>query len=186
MLAAFYNAGHIAGASCIYLKGKEGTIFYSGDFSVFSQKSIEGAKIPKLRPDIGIFESTYGDMLHSNREIEEERLIDIVNQCVNENGKMIIPAFALGRAQEVILILKKAMNNKKLKKVNVYVDGMIKDINRMYKRNPLYLKNSLGKKILRGIEPFYDDNIKPITNKEERENVLIVKKAVLLFLVLEC
>ena len=42
---------------------------------VFSQKSIEGAKIPRLRPDIGIFEATYGNKLHSNREIEEERLI---------------------------------------------------------------------------------------------------------------
>ncbi|KYH30565.1 ribonuclease [Clostridium tepidiprofundi DSM 19306] len=173
----FYNAGHIAGASCIYLKGKECAVFYSGDFSVFSQKSIEGAKIPRLRPDIGIFEATYGDKLHSNREIEEERLIDIVNRCISENGHMLIPAFALGRAQEVILILKKAMNTKKIKKVNIYVDGMIKDINRMYKRNPLYLKNVIGKKILRGIEPFYDDNIKPIQNKEQRESIFKSKES---------
>ncbi|HEY5562952.1 MAG TPA: MBL fold metallo-hydrolase RNA specificity domain-containing protein [Clostridiaceae bacterium] len=168
----FYNAGHIAGASCVYLQGGEGSLFYSGDFSLFSQKSVEGAKIPRLRPDIGIFECTYADKLHSNREIEEERLTDIVNDCINNNGKMIIPAFALGRAQEVILILKKAMNSKKLKKVNIYVDGMIKDINRVYKFNPLYLKNTLGKKILKGIEPFYDDNIIQIKDREQRETLL--------------
>ena len=168
----FYNAGHIAGASCLYLQGCEGSLFYSGDFSLFSQKSVEGAKIPRLRPDIGIFESTYADKLHSNREIEENRLIDIVNDCINTNGKMIIPAFALGRAQEVILILKKAMNSKKLKKVNIYIDGMVKDINRVYKFNPLYLKNTLGKKVLKGLEPFYDDNIIQVKNKEQRETLL--------------
>ena len=173
----FYNAGHIAGASCIYLQGGEGSLFYSGDFSLFSQKSVEGAKIPRLRPDVGIFESTYADKLHSNREIEEERLIDIVKDCINNSGKMIIPAFALGRAQEVILILKKAINSKKLKKVNIYIDGMVKDINRVYKLNPLYLKNTLGKKILRGVEPFYDDNIIPIKNKEQREALFDLKES---------
>lgn len=173
----FYNAGHIAGASCVYLQGSEGSLFYSGDFSLFSQKSVEGAKIPRLRPDVGIFECTYADKLHSNREIEEERLIDIVNDCIMNNGKMIIPAFALGRAQEVILILKKAINSKKLKKVNIYIDGMVKDINRVYKFNPLYLKNTLGKKILRGIEPFYDDNIIQIKNKEQRETLLDAKES---------
>ncbi|MFD3156044.1 MBL fold metallo-hydrolase [Haloimpatiens sp. FM7330] len=171
MSICFYNAGHIAGASCIYLKSREGAFFYSGDFSVFSQKTVEGAKIPKLRPDVGVFECTYGDKLHSNREIEEKKLIDLVKECINNNGKMLIPAFALGRAQEIILILKKAMNKGEIKKINVFVDGMVKQINRVYKFNPLYLRNSLGKKILRGIEPFYDDNIKPIENKEQREKV---------------
>lgn len=67
---------------------------------------------------------------------------------------MLIPAFALGRSQEVLLTIKKALNKNILKDIKVYVDGMIRDINRTYKLNPLYLKNSLGKKILRGIEPF--------------------------------
>lgn len=168
----FYQAGHIAGASCVYLSTNEGSVFYSGDFSIFSQRTVDGAKIPKLRPDIAIFESTYGDKLHSNREVEEERLINIVRECIDNNGKMIIPAFALGRAQEVLLILKKALNNKKINGVKVYVDGMVKEINRVYKYNPLYLKSSLGKKILRGIEPFYDDNIQPVMTKEDREKIL--------------
>lgn len=172
----FYPAGHIAGASCMYITAKEGNFFYSGDFSIFPQKSIDGAKIPKLRPDTAVFESTYGDKLHSNRDLEEDRLIDIVKKCIDENGKMLIPAFALGRSQEVLLILKKAMNNGKLKKVNIYVDGMIKEINRTYIFNPLYLKSALGKKILRGIEPFYDDNIKAVLDNKERESILESKE----------
>ncbi|MDS0525933.1 MBL fold metallo-hydrolase [Clostridium sp. SHJSY1] len=174
---AFYSAGHIAGASCVNIISEEGSLFYSGDFSIFAQNSIEGAKIPKLRPDVAIFESTYGDKLHSNRQVEEERLIELVEKCIEDKGKMLIPAFALGRSQEIILILKKAMNKGRIKKVNVYIDGMIKDINRVYKLNPLYLKSSLGKKVLRGVEPFYDEHIKAITQNEEREEILKSKEA---------
>ncbi|OPJ65079.1 MBL fold metallo-hydrolase [Clostridium oryzae] len=172
-----YNSGHIAGGSCIYLIGKEGSFFYSGDFSLFLQNTVGGAKIPKLRPDAAIFESTYGDKLHSNRQIEEDRLLELARTCIENNGKMLIPAFALGRAQEILLILKKAMNNNKLKKVNVYVDGMIKNINRVYKQNPLYLKSSLGKKILRGIEPFYNENIIAVSNNEDREKIIGSKES---------
>lgn len=176
MYVTFYNAGHIAGASCVYLQSSEGAIFYSGDFSVFSQRTVEGAKLPKLRPDVAIVEATYGDRLHSNREIEERALIDAVNECIENNGKMIMPAFALGRAQEVILILKGAMNKGSLKKVKVYVDGMVRDINRVYKNNPLYLKNSLGKRILKGINPFYDENIIEVKTTDNREDILSQKE----------
>ena len=172
MYLTFYNAGHIAGASCVYIQSKEGALFYSGDFSVFSQKTVEGAKIPKLRPDVAIVESTYGDRLHSNREIEEKLLVNTVNECIEKQGKMIIPAFALGRAQEVILILKNAMNKGSMKKVKIYVDGMVRDINRTYKNNPLYLRNSLGKKILKGNSPFYNDNIIEVKNTDNREEIL--------------
>lgn len=168
----FYNAGHIAGAACAYIEGNEGAFFYSGDFSIFPQRTVEGAKLPKLRPDAAIFEATYGDRLHSNREAEEEKLIELAEECVRKKGKMLIPAFALGRAQEVLLILKKAINKKKLKEINIYVDGMVRNINSVYEFNPLFLKGSLGKKILKGGKPFYDDHIRPIETKEQREQIL--------------
>ena len=173
-----YNAGHIAGASFCYLQGKEGNVFYSGDFSVFSQRTIEGAKLPKLRPDVAIVEATYGDRLHTNREIEEKALIDLINEAIDQNGKVLIPAFALGRAQEVLLILKGAMNKGSLKKVKVYVDGMVRDVNRAYLQNPLYLKQSLAKKILKGIEPFYDENIIEVKPAMKREELIDEKKPV--------
>lgn len=176
----FYNAGHIAGAACVYIQGTEGAVFYSGDFSVFSQKTVEGAKLPKLRPDAAIFESTYGDKLHSNRDNEEERLIELVEECIKKKGKMLIPAFALGRAQEVLLILKRAINKGKLKDVEIYCDGMIRNINTVYKLNPLYLRGSLGKKILKGSEPFYDDNVKAVGTKEERDKILESDKPVII------
>lgn len=167
-----YPAGHIAGASCIYIQTKEGTLFYSGDFSTFPQKTIEGIRIPRLRPDVAILESTYGDKLHSNRQVEEMGLINLVKECIENKGKMLIPAFALGRAQEVLLILKSAMNKKILPEIPVYVDGMVRDINIAYLRNPLYLKNTLAKRIFKGIEPFYDEHIIAVKPMDKREDLV--------------
>ena len=80
----FYPAGHIAGAACIYLTTEEGSLFYSGDFSAFSQRTIEGISIPKLRPDIAILETTYGNRLHANRQLEEKRLVELLGECIRE------------------------------------------------------------------------------------------------------
>lgn len=166
-----YNAGHIAGAALIYVQGDEGTILYTGDISGVDQQTVTGASVPRLRPDVIILESTYGDKLHSNRQIEEDRLIEKVREVIECGGKILIPAFALGRAQEIILILKKAINKNLLPKFNIYVDGMVKDINRIYNLNPNYLKRSLAQKIFKGNDIFYDDKVTAVENKEMREEI---------------
>ena len=148
----FYPAGHIAGAACVYLVTDDGSLFYSGDFSQFSQRTIEGIRIPKLRPDVSIVETTYGNRLHANRLAEEKRLVELVKECILEKKKILIPAFALGRAQEV--------------------DGMVRDINTMYTRNPTYLKNTLGKRILKGNEPFYTKQIQAVAPMQKRDELL--------------
>lgn len=167
-----YSAGHIAGAACIFLESKEGSLFYTGDFSGFSQNTIEGIRVPKLRPDIVITEATYGDKLHANRQAEEKALIEVVKECINKNGKMVIPAFALGRAQEVLLILKRAMNKGELPKAKIYVDGMVRDMNVVYGRHPWYLKNMLAKRIMKGNDIFYSDEICPVGIQDDRIELL--------------
>ncbi|MDE6619886.1 MAG: MBL fold metallo-hydrolase, partial [Lachnospiraceae bacterium] len=172
-----YPAGHIAGAACVYLATEEGTLFYSGDFAAFSQRTIEGIHIPKLRPDAAIVETTYGSRLHANRQVEEKRLVDLVRECVEKGQKILIPAFALGRSQEVLLILRAAVQNGEMPAVPVYVDGMVRDINIVYTRNPTFLKNALGKRILRGGEPFYTKEIQPVAPLQSREELLERKGA---------
>lgn len=167
-----YPAGHIAGAACVCLATEEGTLFYSGDFAAFSQRTIEGIHIPKLRPDVAIVETTYGNRLHANRQVEERRLVDLVRECVEKGQKVLIPAFALGRSQEVLLILRAAFQNGEIPAVPVYVDGMVRDINIVYTRNPTFLKNALGKRILRGGEPFYTKEIQPVAPNQRREELL--------------
>lgn len=173
----FYPAGHIAGAACTYLSTEEGTLFYSGDFAAFSQRTIEGIHIPKLRPDVAIVETTYGNRLHANRQVEERRLVELVRECAEKGQKVLIPAFALGRSQEVLLILRAAIQNGEIPAVPVYVDGMVRDINTVYTRNPTFLKSALGKRILRGSEPFYTKEIQPVAPMGNRQEILEQKGA---------
>ena len=168
----FYPAGHIAGAACIDLKTPEGNVFYSGDVSSFRQQTIEGMRIPRLRPDVGLFESTYGNRLHANRDVEEQKLVDTVRECVQQGYKVLIPAFALGRAQEVLLILQRAMKRKELGEVPVYVDGMIRDITNCYLQHPNSLRSSVARKIQKGQNPFYSDCIQPVPVNTNREELL--------------
>lgn len=175
-ILTFYPAGHIAGAACVFLSTEEGSLFYSGDFSSFSQRTIEGIRIPKLRPDVAIVETTYGNRLHANRQVEEKRLAELAGECIRQGKKILIPAFALGRAQEVLLILRSAIQNGEIPPVPVYIDGMVRDINIMYTRNPTYLKNALGKRILKGNEPFYTKEIQPVAATQKREDLLNMKE----------
>ena len=175
MQMTLYPAGHIAGAACINLETPEGTILYTGDVSVQLQRSIEGLRIPKLRPDVMIMESTYGNRLHANRQAEEIRLIHMLGDFIQEGKKVLIPAFALGRSQEVLLILRSAMQKKELPKVPVYVDGMVRDINRAYKQFPTYLHASLARRIMHGNEPFYSDEIVAVDRLQDRNELLSAK-----------
>ena len=167
-----YPAGHIAGAACIFLETKEGSVFYSGDFSGFAQNTIEGIRVPRLRPDVAIVESTYGDRLHSNRQVEENQLIELVQECIACKGKMVIPAFALGRAQEVLLILRRALQKGEIAGIKIYVDGMIRDMNVAYQRNPWFLKNALAKRIDKGNDIFYSDVIQEVPRQADRASLL--------------
>ncbi len=180
MKLTFYPAGHIAGAACAYLVTDEGTLFYSGDFAGFSQRTIEGIHIPKLRPDVAIVETTYGNRLHANRQVEERRLVECVRECVKNGQKVLIPAFALGRSQEVLLLLRAAIQNEEIPAIPIYVDGMVRDINIVYTRNPIFLKNALGKRIMRGGEPFYTKEILPVAPMQNREELLKTKGPIII------
>ena len=81
-----------------------------------------------------------------------------------------------GRSQEVLLILKGAMEKKELLEVPVYVDGMVRDTNTAYMRNSTDLRNQLARKIDRGLEPFYSDQIRAVRPMEDREANLYGKK----------
>lgn len=167
-----YPAGHIAGAACICLQTPEGTVFYSGDFASFAQQTIEGLRIRRLRPDLCITEATYGNRLHANRQVEENRLIRLTQEALAGGGKVLIPCFALGRAQEVILLLRKAIRDGVLPKVPVYVDGMVREICRVFRLHPTYLQGKLARAIQKGNDPFYSDEIQPVSPAEDREALL--------------
>jgi len=125
----FHPAGHVMGAACIFIKTTEGTVAYSGDIATTAQRTVSGIeKADFFQPDVLILESTYGDSVHANRKIEEQRLVKSVAEVIERGGTVLIPSFAFGRAQEIILILKFSMLSGVIPKFPIFVDGMVRSI----------------------------------------------------------
>ena len=172
--ATWIPAGHILGAAMILIEGKRESILMTGDVSVTEQKTIPGMSMSDLpyQPDVMVMESTYGNKPpHKDREKEEEQLVSDIAKVIEAGGKVLIPVFAIGRAQEVILILKQAIQRGKIE-CPVWVDGMAIDVNDIYSDFPDELLSSLQRKAKRGEDLFYSNAIRRVSSKKQRNNIL--------------
>lgn len=100
-----YNAGHVLGAAMFMIEIAGVKILYTGDFSRQEDRHLMAAEVPTVTPDVLICEATYGIHIHEKREIREARFTGTVHDIVTRGGRCLIPVFALGRAQELLLIL---------------------------------------------------------------------------------
>ncbi|XP_041984334.1 cleavage and polyadenylation specificity factor 73 [Aricia agestis] len=100
-----YNAGHVLGAAMFMIEIAGVKVLYTGDFSRQEDRHLMAAEIPTVHPDVLITESTYGTHIHEKREEREARFTGLVADIVARGGRCLIPVFALGRAQELLLIL---------------------------------------------------------------------------------
>lgn len=100
-----YHAGHVLGAAMFMIEIAGVKILYTGDFSREEDRHLMAAEIPQIKPDVLIIEATYGTHLHEKREEREARFTNRVFKTVTQGGRCLIPVFALGRAQELLLIL---------------------------------------------------------------------------------
>ncbi|HEX2956265.1 MAG TPA: MBL fold metallo-hydrolase [Chitinispirillaceae bacterium] len=167
----FLPAAHILGAAMVHLATPAGTVLFSGDYSVSVAGTVPSLDKPSLPVDLLISESTYGNRLHEDRTIAQNRLVQQVREILENNGKVLIPSFAIGRAQEVILILQNALRSKKIPSVPVYVDGMVRDVCTLYKKYETYVTNRLAKQIRNQPDPFFTNGIVPVTTKQMRTTV---------------
>ena len=175
--ATWTPAGHILGAAMIYIEGERESILMTGDVSVTKQKTIPGMSMSEsdlpYRLDVMVMESTYGNNPpHKDRAEEGRRLISKVVQVIEAGGKVLIPVFAIGRAQEVILILKDAMQREEIPKFPVWIDGMVKDINKVYSDYSRELSLPLQRKAERDEDLFYSNSIEEVSSQDERDSIL--------------
>ena len=134
--ATWIPAGHILGAAMIYIQGKQESILMTGDVSSTDQLTIPGLDMEYLpyQPDVMGMESTYGNRRHKNRKKQVDLLLSDVKNTIEGGGKVLFPVFAVGRFQEVILILKHAMERKEIPELPVYIGGkMVQKINKIYR-----------------------------------------------------
>ena len=175
----FIRSGHILGAVSILLDTPEGRFFYSGDVSAFRQRTIDGLDdVSGIEPDYMWSEATYGDGNHPSRTSEEQKLAFAVAEVINNGGSVLIPSFALGRAQEIILILKQAMETKVIPTFPVIVDGLVTAICKGYE-NGINTWEGIGKQLRKwgvnslkeGGSIFFSKSVKAV-HLGKREEVL--------------
>ena len=168
----YLPAAHILGASMIHLDTPAGGVMFTGDFSVSAQRSVPALDRPSLPVDLLVTESTYGNRLHSDRRASERALVERVSERLEAGGRVLIPAFAIGRAQEVILILKRAMRHGELPKAPIFVDGMVRAVCNVYADHDRYVTRSLAHEIRRRGHPFFSDEVRCVGNHHQRKEVL--------------
>lgn len=116
-----YNAGHVLGAAMFMIEIAGVNILYTGDFSRQEDRHLMSAEIPSISPDVLIMESTYGTHVHEKRDNREKRFTNTIHNIISRGGRCLVPVFALGRAQELLLILDEYWNqHPELQDVPVY------------------------------------------------------------------
>lgn len=143
-----YNAGHILGSSTVYVETPSGEkVLYTGDFNTIQTWTLPSADVPTISPTTIIVESTYGNRNHPPRHLVEKRLLEIVEETIDNGGVVLIPAFSVGRTQEVMSII-----YSQAPYIDIYIDGMSRDITDVYLKHKKYLRDpGLFAKVVEGI-----------------------------------
>jgi metallo-beta-lactamase family protein len=117
----FINAGHLLGSAYARVTSDGKTILFGGDLGRFGRPVLPDP-LPIDRADVLLVESTYGDRLHEADD-HGDRLASIVNAAAERGGKLIVPAFAIGRVEEVVYWLQRLEDEKRVPILPVYVDS---------------------------------------------------------------
>ena len=172
-----HNAGHILGSSMVHLHVGEGlhNVVYTGDYKYSRTMLLEAATTEFPRVETVITESTYGgpDDIMPSRVEAEERLTAIVNETLERRGKVLIPVPAVGRAQEIMLVLDGYMRRGMMKEAPVFIEGMISEATAIHTAYPEYLGREVRNSILHdGVNPFQSDYFTIVEHPSVRQEIV--------------
>jgi predicted metal-dependent RNase len=150
-------------------------IVYTGDFKYGRTRLLEPATYVFPRLETLVMESTYGgpnDVMPS-REETEAKLIEIINRTLSRGGKVLIPVLAVGRAQEIMLVLANAVEKKLIPSVPIYIEGMVQESTAIHTAYPESLAREVRDRILyEDVNPFLAENFVIMTKGRERLDVV--------------
>jgi len=171
------NAGHILGSAICHFHVNDGlhNVLFTGDMK-YERTWLFNPTVNRFpRVETLIIESTYGS--HNDfqppRKEASNHLRGIIARTVRRGGKVLIPVFAVGRSQEVMIVIEQWMRSRNIKDVPVYLDGMIQEATAIHTAYPEYLNNQLRNQIFqRGENPFLSEIFNHVDNRDKREKIL--------------
>ncbi|MFQ6080946.1 MAG: beta-CASP ribonuclease aCPSF1 [Candidatus Bathyarchaeia archaeon] len=180
-----HNAGHILGSSIVHLHIGEGlhNIVYTSDYKYARTMLLEPAVREFPRVETIITESTYGapqDVMPSRIQAEE-KLAAVINETLDRGGKVLIPVPAVGRAQEIMLIIDRYMRQGLIKEAPVFIEGMISEATAIHTAYPEYLAREVRNSILHeGVNPFQSDYFTIVEHPSARQEIVEGEQSIIM------
>ncbi len=179
---SLYNAGHILGSASVHIHVGKGlhNVLYTGDIKFAPTRLLSPANTRYPRVETVIIESTYGgnNDVHPSRTESEETLKRIIVETMEKGGTVLIPVFAVGRAQEILLVLE-SMYRENGFEWPIYIDGMIREASAIHTAYPEYMNRELREMILNDESPFESEHFVYVKNNdrasivEEGRNIVV-------------
>jgi len=169
------NAGHIMGSATVHLNiSGAHNILYSGDYKYAKTQLLDGALSIYPRVETLITESTYGNSTDVMPEqyVVYRTFTDNINRTLMGGGKVLIPVPAVGRAQEIMLVLDKEMREGRLMESPIYIEGMISEASAVHMSYAHYLGYDVRKSVSQGINPFQSEYFTVVNGPNNRADVL--------------
>ncbi|MDR0231889.1 MAG: MBL fold metallo-hydrolase [Dysgonamonadaceae bacterium] len=172
----FFDVGHIIGSATVYVKIKENgkitRIAFSGDVGRYGDPIIRSPR-PFPQVDYMIIESTYGNKVHEPIETYANDLKkNILETCIHKKGKLIIPAFSVGRTQELLFALNQLELDGELPALDYYVDSPLSTtITTIVKRHPECFNKAVQKLMKVEVDPFNFKGLQYITDKRKSQEL---------------
>jgi len=172
-----HNAGHILGSSIAHFHIGDGlyNVAFTGDQKFERTRLFDPAVCNFPRLETLVTEATYGgtNSIQPSRKEAEVALMNVVKETINKGGKVIIPAFSVGRSQEVMVVLEEAIRKKVIDEVPVCLDGMIYEATAIHTTYPEYLNNDLRDLIFhKGINPFLAQCFVKVESPKQRTEII--------------
>ncbi|MDY6774859.1 MAG: beta-CASP ribonuclease aCPSF1 [Halobacteria archaeon] len=173
----FHNAGHILGSAVAHFHIGDGlyNVGFSGDIHYKDTRLFNGAVNDFPRLETLFLESTYGGRndIQPSRDEAEKKLKNVIKRTADRGGKVLIPAFSVGRSQELMVVLEEAMRNGDIPEMPVYLDGMIWEATAIHTAHPEYLNDDLRDRIFHEDEnPFLADYFEQVDEgTEQRQEI---------------
>lgn len=173
--ATFYDAGHILGSAVTYIrimeKGKMIELGFSGDLG---RPNMPILRDPEIIPDVDYFicESTYGGRFHEDFDMSEAKVVEVIKRAIERKGKIITPAFSLGRTQELVYLLHTIFEKGLVPTIPVYVDSPLSfNATAVFRRHTECYDLETSAHILQNEDPLGFDKLTYITEVEESKKL---------------